>query len=80
MVEYLDKNVGRLVNAVDELGLSDDTIIIFCADNGTHGPVTSVWGENRTRIKGRQDDDDRPGLAGALDRELAGDNQTGNAV
>ncbi|MEJ6731692.1 MAG: FAD-dependent oxidoreductase, partial [Opitutaceae bacterium] len=31
MVEYLDKNVGRLVNAVDELGLSDDTIILFCA-------------------------------------------------
>ena len=52
MVEYLDKNVGRLVNAVDELGLSDNTIILFCADNGTHGPVTSVWGESRTKIKG----------------------------
>ena len=52
MVEYLDKNVGRLVNTVDELGLSDNTIILFCADNGTHGPVTSVWGENRTKIKG----------------------------
>ncbi len=52
MVEYLDKNVGRLVNAVDELGISNNTIILFCADNGTHGPVTSVWGENRTRIKG----------------------------
>ena len=52
MVEYLDKNVGRLVNAVDELGLSDNTIILFCADNGTHGPVTSLWGPNRTRIKG----------------------------
>ena len=52
MLEYLDKNVGRLVNAVDELGLSDDTIILFCADNGTHAPVISVWGENRTKIKG----------------------------
>ena len=52
MVEYLDKNVGRLVNTVDELGISNKTIVIFCADNGTHGPVTSVWGENRTRIKG----------------------------
>ncbi len=52
MVEYLDKNVGRLVNAVDELGLSDDTVILFCADNGTHGPVTSVWGTHRTKIKG----------------------------
>ncbi|PHR88501.1 MAG: hypothetical protein COA78_36405 [Blastopirellula sp.] len=52
MVEYLDKNVGRLVNAVDELGIINNTIVIFCADNGTHGPVTSIWGENRTRIKG----------------------------
>ena len=52
MVEYLDKNVGRLVNAVDDLGISNKTIILFCADNGTHGPVTSIWGENRTKIKG----------------------------
>ena len=52
MVEYLDKNVGRLVNAVDELGIRDNTLVIFCADNGTHRPVTSVWGENRTKIRG----------------------------
>ncbi len=52
MVEYLDKNVGRLVNAVDELGLKNNTIILFCADNGTHGPVKSIWGENRTKIRG----------------------------
>ena len=52
MVEYLDKNVGRLLNAVDDLGLSDNTIILFCADNGTHRPVTSIWGENRIKIKG----------------------------
>ena len=52
MLEYLDKNVGRLMNAVDELGIGDNTVFIFCADNGTHGPVTSVWGENRTKIKG----------------------------
>jgi arylsulfatase A len=52
MVKYLDKNVGRLVKAADELGLSDNTIILFCADNGTHGPVTSVWGDERAKIKG----------------------------
>jgi arylsulfatase A len=52
MVEYLDKNVGRLVKAIDELGIRDNTMVIFCADNGTHGPVTSFWGENRTKIKG----------------------------
>lgn len=52
MVEYLDNNVGRLVNTIDELGIRDNTLVVFCADNGTHKPVTSVWGENHTKIKG----------------------------
>ena len=52
MVEYLDKNVGRLMSTVEELGIAKNTVFIFCADNGTHGPVTSVWGDNRTKIKG----------------------------
>ncbi|MFP4501872.1 MAG: sulfatase-like hydrolase/transferase [Candidatus Hydrogenedentota bacterium] len=38
MVRYTDECVGRLVNALDELGLREDTIIFFCTDNGsTHG-------------------------------------------
>ena len=52
MVEYLDKNVGRLMNAIDELGIRENTMVIFCADNGTHSPVRSTWGEKRTKIKG----------------------------
>ena len=52
MVEYLDKNVGRLVKTIDEQGIRENTMVIFCADNGTHGPVTSRWGEKRTKIKG----------------------------
>jgi len=52
MVEYLDKNVGRLVNALDELGISNNTIVIFCSDNGTDSRVTSIWGENSARITG----------------------------
>ncbi len=34
-VEYVDKLVGRIVEAVDGLGLRDRTIIIFTTDNGT---------------------------------------------
>ena len=52
MVNYLDKNVGRLVDAVKKNGISNNTIIIFCADNGTHPPVTSVWGSDKTKIEG----------------------------
>lgn len=52
MVNYLDKNVGRLVDAVEKNGLSNNTIIIFLADNGTHKAVTSVWGDEKIKIKG----------------------------
>jgi len=52
MVNYLDKNIGRLVDAVEKNGLSNNTIIIFLADNGTHKAVTSVWGDEEIKIKG----------------------------
>ncbi|MGE9267848.1 MAG: sulfatase-like hydrolase/transferase [Verrucomicrobiales bacterium] len=35
MVNYMDKIVGRLVKAVDELGVAENTYIIFMGDNGT---------------------------------------------
>ena len=35
MVNYMDKIVGRLVKKVDELGISENTYIIFMGDNGT---------------------------------------------
>ena len=35
MVRYMDKLVGDLIDVVDEVGLSEDTLIIFTADNGT---------------------------------------------
>lgn len=47
MVAYLDKLVGRLVAAVDELGLSDDTVIIFTGDNGTDRRITSKWTDGK---------------------------------
>ena len=35
MLHYADKMVGKLVATIEELGLSENTIIIFTADNGT---------------------------------------------
>jgi arylsulfatase A-like enzyme len=52
MVNYLDKNISRLVNTVEECGISDNTIIIFSSDNGTAKNVTSVWGKDRIDIPG----------------------------
>lgn len=40
MVENLDWNVGRLCHALDSLGFSDNTLVIFFSDNGGSEPVT----------------------------------------
>lgn len=36
-VEYIDKLVGRIVEALDELGLRENTVLFFTTDNGTAG-------------------------------------------
>lgn len=35
MITFLDEQVDRLFKTLDELGLDDDTIVIFTSDNGT---------------------------------------------
>lgn len=40
MIENMDTNIGRLLNTVEELGLSENTIVIFYSDNGGEGKVT----------------------------------------
>ena len=34
MVHILDENVGRVLNKLDELGLTENTVVIFTSDNG----------------------------------------------
>ena len=50
MVNYLDKIVGKIVKQLDEVGQLENTIILFTADNGTLGKITSRW--NGQAIKG----------------------------
>ena len=38
MVENVDANVGRLLSALDELSLSEQTIVVFLTDNGPQQP------------------------------------------
>jgi arylsulfatase len=38
MVTRMDRDVGRIVATRDELGLTDDTIIVFTSDNGATFP------------------------------------------
>lgn len=46
MVSYTDKMVGKLVEKIDELGIRDNTLIIWTADNGTYDKLI-------TRFRGR---------------------------
>lgn len=41
MTAYLDKMIGRLDAKLGELGIRDNTLLIFLGDNGTHSSVTS---------------------------------------
>lgn len=35
-VSYLDVQIGLLLNALDNVGLSNNTIVVFTADHGKH--------------------------------------------
>ncbi len=37
IIETMDEGIGDIVATVEELGLSDNTMIIFCSDNGPNG-------------------------------------------
>ncbi len=41
MVHHMDENVGRLMDALEEMGLEENTVFIFTSDNGGKGSVTS---------------------------------------
>ncbi|RKY83551.1 sulfatase [candidate division KSB1 bacterium] len=41
MIESVDMSVGRIMNKLDELGLTENTVVFFFSDNGGNGRVTS---------------------------------------
>lgn len=53
MCENIDWNVGRLIAKIEELGLTQDTIIIYLSDNGPNG---WRWNGGMSGIKGSADE------------------------
>jgi arylsulfatase A len=45
MVTYMDKLIGQLVARLDQLGLRENTLLIFLGDNGTGAGTKSMMGE-----------------------------------
>ena len=63
MVRYMDKLVGRLVTALDELGLRERTIVIFTTDNGTVGGKRGVIGtRNGKEVEGSKGKETEAGV------------------
>ena len=60
MCENLDWNVGRIVEKVEELGLSENTIIVYLSDNG---PNSWRWNDG---MKGRKGSTDEGGIRSPL--------------
>lgn len=49
MVESVDQNIGRVMETLDELGLNNNTVVIFASDNGGLESVT----DNRPFRRGK---------------------------
>lgn len=41
-IEALDRAVGRIVAAIDSMGIGDETLIVFTSDNGPYGGVADA--------------------------------------
>jgi arylsulfatase len=51
MIENVDANMGRLLDALDRLGIADETLVVFTTDNGTAAGET-VWSAGMRGKKG----------------------------
>ncbi len=60
MVENIDWNVGRVLDKLDELGLREDTVVLYFSDNG---PNSWRWNAG---MKGRKGSLDEGGLRSPL--------------
>ena len=60
MVRYTDKILGRFMEKLEDLGIRDNTIIVWTTDNGTTGEITGT--QNGRSVKGEKSNPVEPGL------------------
>lgn len=51
LLEYLDSQVGEVLQKLEELGLAGNTLVLFSGDNGTHSEMVTEMRDGR-KIKG----------------------------
>ena len=58
MVAYMDKLIGKIADKAESLGIADNTVLMFCGDNGTNKAITSeLDGRSIKGGKGKTSDD-----------------------
>ena len=45
-VSYVDAQIGKLMAALEEAGMADDTLICFWSDHGFHLGEAGMWGKH----------------------------------
>ncbi|MCP4314173.1 MAG: arylsulfatase [Bacteroidetes bacterium] len=74
MCENIDWNVGRITDKLEELGLSENTIILYLTDNG---PASYRWNGG---MKGKKGDTDEGGVRSPLFVKWEGTLEAGKTV
>ena len=69
-----DENIGRMLNKLDELGIADDTIVMYSTDNGPHYNTWPDGGNHPLQVREEHQLGRRLARAGlcALAREVQG--------
>jgi len=60
--EYTDAQVGRIIDYLEESGQLDNTLVIYCADNGASGEGSPNGSVNEGKIFGGYPDDEAENL------------------
>ena len=43
MIHSVDEGIGRIMNKLEELKLTENTVVVFFSDNGGYGPATDMY-------------------------------------
>ena len=46
LVSWMDHNVGRILGALEESGLADDTVVVYSSDHGDNVGARGLWGKS----------------------------------
>ncbi|RMB64152.1 hypothetical protein EAX61_01885 [Dokdonia sinensis] len=52
MIKSLDESVGQLLQALKDLGLEEDTIVVFTSDNGHYKTESNIFNQPYRGVKG----------------------------